>query len=46
MPPNTALELTPLCGPKIAAILRVRNRSIALPTERAAQLSAKPFGGD
>jgi hypothetical protein len=29
--PNTALELTPLCGPKIVAILKVRNGKIAFP---------------
>jgi hypothetical protein len=44
LPSNTALDLTPLCGLKIGAILKVRNRSIALPTYSAAQLSARPLG--
>jgi hypothetical protein len=30
-PPNTALELTPLCGPKIVAILTARFCSTAFP---------------
>jgi hypothetical protein len=32
-------------GPKIGAILKVRNRSIAQPIYSAAQLSARPLGG-
>jgi hypothetical protein len=31
LPPNRALELTPLCGPKIVAILTARFCSTAFP---------------
>jgi len=39
-PPNPALELTPLRGPKIDAILKVGFVLIASRSIRAAQLSA------
>ena len=43
-PPNMPLELTPLRGPKIGAILKVGIGPTALPIYTAAQLSGNPLG--
>jgi hypothetical protein len=42
--PNKPLDLTPLRGPKIAAFLKVGNRSTAFPIYKAAQLSGRALG--
>jgi len=43
-PPNKALELTPLCGPRIGAILIVGNTRMPCRSISAAQLSASALG--
>ena len=38
------MELTPLCGPKIAPILKAGIGSIPVPIETAARLMPRPLG--
>jgi hypothetical protein len=43
-PPNMALELTPLCGPKIAAILKNRITLTAFPTYQCGAAQRQAVG--